>query len=114
MTDDAVQGDAGPGGRDGHGNIQTISEREDSKIIVAEWAKSKRESFRLSLGEYHGAHVVDLRVWFTADDGTQRPSTRGLTCGVKNLPALADGFAKAVGKARARGLIAADADEIRR
>ena len=68
--------------------------------IVAEISKNRREAGRLSLSEFQGRPVVDLRTWFLAPDGEWRPSPKGLALGVRHLPALADAFAKALREAQ--------------
>jgi hypothetical protein len=74
-------------------------------ITVAEWWKNRRgESIRLALNRYEGKDVVDLRTWYTAEDGKLKPG-KGFAAEVRHLPRLAAAFAKAEAKARELGLI---------
>jgi hypothetical protein len=67
-------------------------------ITIAEWWKNRRgESVRLTLNRYEGRNVIDLRTWYTGDDG--------IAAEVRYLPRLAAAFAKAAAKARELGLI---------
>jgi Transcriptional Coactivator p15 (PC4) len=74
-------------------------------ITVAEWWKNRRgESVRLTLNRYEGRDVVDLRTWYTGDDGKLKPG-KGFAAEVRHLPRLAAAFARAEAKARELGLI---------
>ena len=47
---------------------------------MREFQKNGRgEVVRITREEYKGADLVNIRVWFTADDGELRPSKNGLT-----------------------------------
>lgn len=47
---------------------------------MREFQKNNRgEVVRITRDEYKGADLVNIRVWFTADDGELRPSKNGLT-----------------------------------
>jgi hypothetical protein len=72
---------------------------------IAEWWKNRRgESIRLVLNRYEGRDVVDLRTWYTAEDGKLKPG-KGFAAEVRHLPRLAAAFVKAEAKARELGLI---------
>jgi hypothetical protein len=78
-------------------------------IIVAQWWKNRGgESVRVTL-TYAERNLVDLRTWFTADDGKLQPG-KGFAAEVKHLPRLAAALAKAVAKATELGLIPANDD----
>jgi hypothetical protein len=63
--------------------------------LIAEIEKNSREQLRITLGEFKGHRLVDLRVWFRADDVTMRPGAfafgraRGAVEGVLSLTWLA-------------------------
>ena len=47
---------------------------------MREFQKNNRgDVVRITRDEYKGADLVNIRVWFTADDGELRPSKNGLT-----------------------------------
>jgi hypothetical protein len=79
-------------------------------VIVAEFWKNRRgESIRVTLSTFDGCNLIDLRTWYTADDGRLKPG-KGFCAQAKHLPQLASAFAKAEAKARDLGLIATDKD----
>jgi hypothetical protein len=74
-------------------------------ITIAEWWKNRRgESVRLTLNRYEGRNVIDLRTWYTGDDGKLKPG-KGCAAEVRHLPRLAAAFVKAEAKACELGLI---------
>jgi hypothetical protein len=74
-------------------------------ITVAEWWKNRRgESIRVSLSNYEGRDLADVRTWYTGDDGKLKPG-KGFAAEVKHLPRLTAAIAKAEAKARELGLI---------
>lgn len=61
-------------------------------IILDEWPRDARHSFRVSLSEYWGSKTVDLRNFYKASGG-YRPSPKGLTLSVRHLKRLAEAVA---------------------
>lgn len=45
---------------------------------VAEIIKNSRECIRITLDEYQGHDLVNIRVWYDAGDGEMRPTKKGL------------------------------------
>jgi hypothetical protein len=78
---------------------------ETAATIIAEWPLNRRERLRVSIEQYNGTWLFNVRRWFEADDGSMRPGKRGFAIGVKHLPQIAEATAKALAQARARGLI---------
>jgi hypothetical protein len=83
------------------------------QITVAKFWKNRRrnESVHVTLSEYEGHELINVRVYSTGDDGIDRPTTKGVSMAVDKLPALAAGLAKAEAKARELGLIG-DAEKV--
>ncbi|MGE7469243.1 transcriptional coactivator p15/PC4 family protein [Bosea sp. NPDC003192] len=73
-------------------------------IVVAEWPKNDREVVRVVLDEYNGHPLVNARLWFRGDGGEMRPG-KGLSVGIRHLPALAEAFSRALAIATEQGLI---------
>jgi hypothetical protein len=73
-------------------------------IIVAEWPKNDREVVRVVLDEYNGHPLVNARLWFQGDGGELRPG-KGLSVGIRHLPALTEAFTRALTIATEQGLI---------
>ena len=79
-------------------------------IVVDEfWKNRNGDAIRVTLSSYKDHNLIDLRTWWTGDDGTLKPG-KGFSCGVRHLPHLIKGFNKALGKARELGLIDPEAD----
>ena len=81
--------------------IPTIPE----PLTVGEWWRNRSgQSIRVVLRDYNGHPLLDVRNWWTGDDGVLHPG-KGFACRVKHLPQLAATIAKALTKARELGLI---------
>ena len=65
-------------------------------VVVAEWPRNSREVIRVSLSEYEGRRIVDVRVWYADRTGDMKPGRAGLTLGIAHLEKLADALAGAV------------------
>jgi hypothetical protein len=83
----------------------------DHAVIIAEWPLNRRERARISIEQFNGTWLINVRKWFEVDDGSMRPGKQGIALGLKHLPPLASGFANALTAARDRGLIATEAPE---
>jgi hypothetical protein len=82
-------------------------------IEIAKFWKNRRrnESVRVSLSEYEGQCLINVRVYCTGTDGIDRPTPKGLAMGIRKLPELARTLVKAEAKARELGLIEPEAAE---
>lgn len=54
------------------------SETADDGRIIAEFQKNSREIIRIRLSEFKGRELIDIRTWYTGDDGEWRPSSKGV------------------------------------
>ncbi len=52
-------------------------------IVISEFPKNKTEDFRLSLTEYQGHKLLDLRIYFKDKEGESKPTKKGVTVNVK-------------------------------
>lgn len=84
-------------------NANTLAE----PITIAKFWKNRRrnESVHVSLSEYEGHALINVRIYATGADGIDRPTTKGVAMGIRRLPELAAGLAKALDRARALGLL---------
>jgi hypothetical protein len=73
--------------------------------LIATVRKNAAEEIRVSLSQYNGHELLNVRVWFEADDGAMRPGRAGLAFKVDKLPDFADAISLALEKARAKGLV---------
>jgi len=74
-------------------------------IVVAEWQRNSREIVRVALDSFNNRETIDIRSWWRDNEDNWRPGRGGLTLAVKHLPALAEGLAGALQRARALGLV---------
>lgn len=76
-------------------------------VEVAKFWKNRRrnESVHVSLSEYEGHVLINVRVYATGADGIDRPTPKGVAMGIQKLPELARALAKAEAKARELGLV---------
>lgn len=76
--------------------------------IVAEWTINRRERVRISLEQFKGVDLINIRKWFEADDGSLRPAKAGIALNVKYLPQIVAALAQSLTMAKERGLVATD------
>ena len=75
-------------------------------VTIAEWPSGRRgEVVRMTIGEFGGRRLINLRKWFEAENGSMRPGRSGMALGIKHLHRLADGLAEARKVAIAQGMI---------
>ena len=87
------------GGLDGSENSQRAA---TTRVVVYEFEKNSRETFRVSLGRYRNRDVVDVREWWRDATGELKPGRSGITNSVKHLPQLAAAIGVALAEARSR------------
>ena len=76
-------------------------------VTLAKFWKNRRriESVHVTLSEYEGRPLINVRIYATGTDGIDRPTTKGVAMGIRKLPELAQALAKAEAKARELGLL---------
>jgi hypothetical protein len=76
-------------------------------IVISKFWKNRRrnESVHVTLSEYEGHSLINVRVYSTGMDGIDRPTTKGLAMSVRKLPELARALVKAEAKAVELGLV---------
>lgn len=88
---------------------QTKSARNalSDPIEIAKFWKNRgrNESLHVSLSEYEGHPLVNVRIYTTGTDGIDRPTPKGVAMGIRKLPELAKAINAALDKARELGLI---------
>ena len=71
---------------------------------IASIPKNAREELHVSLTEYKGHDLFDVRVF--ADTGEKLVATRkGITASVDHLPAIVEALQRAMAEARAAGVL---------
>jgi hypothetical protein len=76
-------------------------------VVIAKFFKNRRnnEAVHVTLSEFEGRALINVRVYATGADGIDRPTTKGIAMAVGKLPELAQALVKAEAKARELGLI---------
>lgn len=101
------------GCREATNSLEVVSEtratplQDGEKVLVAEWRRNSRgDVIRVHIENYNGYDVVCLRSWYRAKDGSgmMLPSRDGVNVSIRNLPMLADAFAKAFRVANNMGM----------
>jgi hypothetical protein len=79
----------------------------EAPVEISKFWKNRRrnESVHVSLSEYEGHVLINVRVYATGTDGIDRPTPKGVAMGIRRLPELARALVKAEAKARELGLI---------
>lgn len=72
---------------------------------IATIRKNAREDLRVTLDEFRGHHLLNLRVWFDADENEQRPGKQGIAIRLDQLPSLRQALAEAEDAARKLGIL---------
>lgn len=73
--------------------------------LIASIPKNAREEIRVSLSEFNGHDLANLRVWFDAGDGEQRPGNKGLAFKLDKLPAVIEALQQLEAEAHRLGLV---------
>lgn len=74
--------------------------------VFATIRRSRGEELRVELSTLSGRYFADLRIWYPAEDDMLRPSKKGVTCRLDQLPDLQAALASAIEFARREGLLA--------
>jgi hypothetical protein len=65
----------------------------DASILVAKFAKNATEEVRISLDEFKGKKLVNIRVWYTnSETGQKAPGKQGIALSVDKFEALMAGL----------------------
>lgn len=54
--------------------------------VIAQFEKNATEVVRVSLSEYRGRKLIDLRVYYSDDEGEYRPTRKGVSLNVDTYP----------------------------
>ena len=64
--------------------------------IIAKVPRSATEQLQISINEYKGKRYLDMRIYYTTDDGANwLPTKKGVTCSPENLDLLAEAIEEA-------------------
>ncbi|OSJ22157.1 hypothetical protein BSZ19_47085 [Bradyrhizobium japonicum] len=71
--------------------------------------RARNESLHVSLSEYEGHCLINVRIYSTGTDGIDRPTPKGVAMSIAKLPELAKAINAALDKAQLLGLVKSDA-----
>jgi|ERR1700732_4463928 hypothetical protein len=88
------------------GKQGTRSPPTSKRKTIASWRLNARgERVRVRLDKYGGLDRIDVRAWYRAKGGELKPTRRGISLAVRELPKFARAVRRACRVARKRGLI---------
>jgi hypothetical protein len=74
--------------------------------MIATIPKARGEEVRITLEEYRGRHLFGVRIWADYDgSGEARPTKKGVSFKIEQLPGLIEALQAAAAEARQRGLL---------
>lgn len=65
-----------------------------SDKIVHEFEKNSTESIRFSLSEFKGRELVNIRVYYTDEDGELKPTKKGISISTEIFEDFLEGIEK--------------------
>ncbi len=78
---------------------------EGLPLVIMRVRRSARVSVQIKLTVFKGQPILEVRNYWREKDGSWRATRKGLSLGVKHIPALADALAQAETIARSMGLL---------
>ena len=73
--------------------------------VVATFEKNSREEVRISLDEFHGRKIINMRVFYRSESGTWLPGKQGLAVGADRYRDLAEALVKMGEKLKSSGIL---------
>lgn len=80
---------------------------DDRSDIVAKFEKNSREEVWVSVDDFRGRKIINIRVHYRAESGEWLPGKQGLALSVDSYRDLAEGILKLGEKLHADGLLPA-------
>jgi len=77
----------------------------DRGEVIAKFEKNSREEVWVSLDDFRGRKIINIRVFYRAESGTWMPGKQGLAVGVDRYRDLAEAVLKLGEKLRTDGLL---------
>jgi len=78
---------------------------DEATQLVAQFEKNAKEEVRVSIDDFRGRKIINLRVYYKADGGHWLPGKQGLALGVDRYRDLADALVKLGEELEAKGLL---------
>jgi hypothetical protein len=74
-------------------------------LVIAQFPRNTRDAVMIRIDIFNGRPVIDIRTWWTSNDGELKPGRSGITMSVRHLPSLALALMKAQAAAVEMGLL---------
>ena len=78
---------------------------DDSSQIIAQFEKNAKEEVRVSIDDFRGRKIINIRVYYRSDGGQWLPGKQGLALAVDRYRDLADAVLKLGEGLQAQGLL---------
>jgi hypothetical protein len=78
---------------------------DDSSQLVAQFEKNSKEEVRVSIDDFRGRKIINIRVYYRSDSGQWLPGKQGLALAVDRYRDLADAMLRLGEELQARGLL---------
>jgi transcriptional coactivator p15 (PC4) len=73
--------------------------------VVASFEKNSREEVRISIDDFRGRKIINIRVYYRSESGTWSPGKQGLALSVDRYRDLAEATLRLGEKLQADGLL---------
>lgn len=74
-----------------------VREMAQEPKMIATIPRSATEQLQISINEYKGKSYLDMRIFYTTDEGaTWLPTKKGVTCSPENIEILKDAVEEAM------------------
>jgi hypothetical protein len=83
---------------------------DDSSQLVAQFEKNAKEEVRVSIDDFRGRKIINIRVYYRSDAGQWLPGKQGLALAVDRYRDLADAVLRLGEGLQAQGLLPASKD----
>jgi len=80
---------------------------DDSSQLVAQFEKNAKEEVRVSIDDFRGRKIINMRVYYRSDNGQWLPGKQGLALAVDRYRDLADAVLRVGEELQAQGLLPA-------
>jgi Transcriptional Coactivator p15 (PC4) len=78
---------------------------DEASQLVAQFEKNSKEEVRVSLDDFRGRKIINMRVYYRSDNGEWLPGRQGLALGVDRYRDLAEAMLKVGEALQAQGLL---------
>jgi hypothetical protein len=78
---------------------------DEASQLVAQFEKNSKEEVRVSIDDFRGRKIINMRVYYRSDNGQWLPGRQGLALGVDRYRDLAEAMLKVGEALQAQGLL---------